>query len=51
MHQYYKIIQNQYKSNILVEDLQIFIVLKWFSYDRFVHLNLEYKLIKKKYKI
>jgi hypothetical protein len=43
MHQYYKTIQNQYKSNTLVEDLQIFI-------DRFVHLNLEYKLIKKSIK-
>jgi hypothetical protein len=50
MHQYYKTIQNQYKSNTLVEDLQIFIVRKWFSYDRFVHLNLEYKLIKKSIK-
>jgi len=50
MHQYYKTIQNQYKSNTLVEDLQIRIVQKWFSYDRFVHLNLEYKLIKKSIK-
>ena len=50
MHQYYKTIQNQYKSNTLVEDLQIFIVRKWFSYDRFVHLNLEYNLIKKSIK-
>lgn len=50
IHQYYKTIQNQYKSNTLVEDLQIFIVRKWFSYDRFVHLHLEYKLIKKSIK-
>ena len=50
MHQYYKTIQNQYKGNTLVEDLQIKIVQKWFSYDRFVHLNLEYKLIKKSIK-
>jgi hypothetical protein len=50
IHQYYKTIQNQYKSNTLVEDLQIMIVQKWFSYDRFVHLHLEYKLIKKSIK-
>ena len=48
--EYYKTIQNQYLSNTLLEDLQIFIVQKWFSYDRFVHLKLEYKLIQK-YKI
>jgi hypothetical protein len=30
--------------------LQILIVQKWFSYDRIVHLNLEYKLIKKSIK-
>lgn len=50
IHQYYKTIQNQYISNTLGEDLQIFIVQKWFSYDRFVHLKLEYKLIKKSIK-
>ncbi len=50
MHQNYKTIQNQYKRNTLLEDLQILIVQKWFSYDRFVHLNLEYKLIKKSIK-
>jgi hypothetical protein len=50
IHQYYKTIQNQYKSNTLVEDLQILIVQKWFSYDRIVHLKLEYKLIKKSIK-
>ncbi len=50
IHHYYKTIQNQYKSNTLVEDLQIMIVQKWFSYDRFVHLHLEYKLIKKSIK-
>jgi hypothetical protein len=50
IHQYYKTIQNQYLSNTLVEDLQIYIVRKWFSYDRFVHLKLEYKLIQKSIK-
>jgi hypothetical protein len=49
IHQYYKTLQT-YKYNSLREDLQIFIVKKWFSYDRIVHLKLEYKLIQKSIK-
>jgi hypothetical protein len=39
-----------YKYNSLQEDLQILIVQKWFSYDRIIHLKLEYALIKKSIK-
>jgi hypothetical protein len=41
IHQHYQ--KNQIDS--LLEDLQILIVRKWFSYDRLFHLNLEYKLL------
>ena len=46
--QYQKL--TSYKYNSLQEDLQILIVTKWFSYDRIVHLKLEYALIKKSIK-
>jgi hypothetical protein len=39
-------INRSYKNAYtLLEDLQIHIVQKWFSYDRLFHLNLEYKLL------
>ena len=49
IHQHYKTL-TLYKYNSLVEDLQILIVRKWFSYDRIIHLKLEYKLIQKSIK-
>ena len=49
INQYYKTLKT-YKYNSLLEDLQILIVSKWFSYDRIVHLKLEYKLIQKSIK-
>ena len=49
IHQYYKTLKT-YKYNSLQEDLQIFIVEKYFSYDIIVHLKLEYKLVKKSIK-
>ncbi len=50
IHQCYKKIKTPYKYNSLQEDLQILIVQKWLSYDRIVHLKLEYKLIQKSIK-
>ena len=41
IHQYYQ----ENKIDSLLEDLQILIVRKWFSYDRLFYLNLEYKLL------
>lgn len=41
-------VRQQYQENqldSLLEDLQILIVRKWFSYDRLFHLNLEYTLL------
>jgi hypothetical protein len=50
IHQRYQVLKTPYKHNSLEEDLQILIVQKWLSYDRIVHLKLEYKLIKKSIK-
>lgn len=43
-------INRYYKNDTLLEDLQIHIVQKWFSYDRLFHLNLEYKLLEESMK-
>jgi hypothetical protein len=43
IYQYYQ----ENKIDSLLEDLQILIVRKWFSYDRLFHLNLEYTLLEK----
>ena len=50
IHQCYQGLKTPYKYNSLQEDLQILIVEKWFSYDRIIHLKLEYKLIQKSIK-
>ena len=50
IHQRYQVLKTPYKHNSLEEDLQILIVQKWLSYDRIVHLKLEYALIKKSIK-
>jgi len=50
IHHYYKNLKTSYKYNSLLEDLQILIVRKFFSYDIIVHLKLEYKLIQKSIK-
>ncbi len=44
IYQHYQNSQEN-KIDTLLEDLQILIVKKWFSYDRLFHLNLEYKLL------
>ena len=41
IHQHYQ----ENHLDYLLEDLQILIVRKWFSYDRLFHLNLEYTLL------
>lgn len=50
IHRQYQKLKTPYKYNSLQEDLQILIVQKWLSYDRIVHLKLEYALIKKSIK-